>query len=400
MNYISLYDKWLSFKDDFKINIKNLFFSFHKTSTDIIPYLSCNEKYFCTSELSTTYRDCNYFNCTYCALNYFFRQLKRNDISLLTNVEDNIKNKEQFYILIINFMNEIDINIYEKQYTNFSALLLLLLKKWDLSHYIYYVINNIKVNFKNNIQDKIYELLNIIDNQKVFIKGFITDENMYLRFKNYIDIEYIDGYGLTMLNHAVIEKDYNFINFLLIEGALKNNHKSKYNNILAISSWKYKKNCDGRLNKIILKYSEYSRLNILYYKIYNLLLDNDIKSIEDILITLKNNEINFMLDTMNNSIIYSIITKQMLNLFMINGLIIIPEINLMLLSLSFTNNKLFTELILYLLELGCVFFNINQNIDIYNNCIKIHSKNLIENIEKNTPMYKDLINIVINYIYE
>jgi hypothetical protein len=131
-----------------------------------------------------------------------------------------------------------------------------------------------------------------------------------------------------------------------------------------------------------------------------LLLDNDIKSIENILITLKNNEINFMLDTMNNSIIYSIITKEMLNLFLKHGLIIIPEINLMLLSLSFTSNKLLVEIIIYLLELGCIFFNINGKIDIYNDCIKIHSKKLIENIERNTPMYKDLINIVINYIYE
>ena len=41
--YISLYQKWNIFKLDFHINIKILFFSFHKSNYDIIPFLSSNE---------------------------------------------------------------------------------------------------------------------------------------------------------------------------------------------------------------------------------------------------------------------------------------------------------------------------------------------------------------------
>jgi hypothetical protein len=204
-----------------------------------------------------------------------------------------------------------------------------------------------------------------------------------------------------MLNHAVIEKDYNFINFLLIEGALKNNTYSKYNNILAISQWE----CYGmqqivshKKNIIINKYLVYNKLIKIYYKIYDLVLDNNTQEIQTMLPNLNNTDINLLLDTMNNSIIYIILTKEMLNLFLNNGLNLIKDINLSL--LIFSNNKLFIEMIEYLLDLGCIFYNINDKIDIYNICIKSHTNKLLNYIEKETPMYKDLINIVINYIYE
>jgi hypothetical protein len=46
-----------------------------------------------------------------------------------------------------------------------------------MCHYISRVIKNIKNIYKDDIQQKIYEILNIIDQQKIFVKGFITDEN-------------------------------------------------------------------------------------------------------------------------------------------------------------------------------------------------------------------------------
>ena len=87
----------------------------------------------------------------------------------------------------------------------------------------------------------------------------------------------------------------------------------------------------------------------------------------------------------------------MLQLFLKNGLEILPDIDLS--KLTFINIKLFVQMIEYLLELGCTFYNIEHKKDIYTSCVNGYRNKLIKYIEEETPMYKDIINICIDYIY-
>ena len=294
------------------------------------------------------------------------------------NIINNPNEAESFmYIFIKNVINEINLNRVHKNYDNYIELVDLLINGNILPESIIY-----------NIIHKLEQYYDKLDYSHSF---FYVNKDIYIIFKNYIDINKINN-KICLLDKAILNKDFALVEILIEDGVNIHNEKSIINQpFSAITKYEtYYNDYYKKILNILIpdKYEQHNeRLN------YSLINNVDEDNIEEVEITLIN---------MNKS--GKIINKNLLGDFNIPIIGFARSINMVNILLPhFSIEDKYGRIVNNIDDLNIIKYLIYQGFQPYNGIIKMQevynfnkSDKLLQKISDVKTLHKkykkDLIN--------